>query len=110
MLPVFGKGDTLFQPVYVGDVGRIVEILTRKNAVNDADGKIIEAGGPDGKFSHLKCDCDSRFISLDVPPDNEPSGGSHRSFSADHLCAMETRRASRGNHAAPSSQCFYHYA
>ncbi|KAH9996023.1 hypothetical protein BJV77DRAFT_189539 [Russula vinacea] len=48
VLPVFGKGDTLFQPVYVGDVGRIVEILTRKNAVNDADGKIIEAGGPDG--------------------------------------------------------------
>jgi uncharacterized protein YbjT (DUF2867 family) len=48
VLPVFGKGDTRFQPVYVGDVGRLVEILTRKNAVNDADGKIIEAGGPDG--------------------------------------------------------------
>ncbi|KAF8481813.1 NAD-P-binding protein [Russula ochroleuca] len=47
VLPVFGKGDTRFQPVYVGDVGRLVEILTRKNAVNDADGKIIEAGGPD---------------------------------------------------------------
>jgi hypothetical protein len=66
VLPVFGKGDTLFQPVYVGDVGRIVEILTRKNAVNDTDGKIIEAGGPDGKISHLKCDCDSHFINLDM--------------------------------------------
>ena len=31
VLPVFGKGDTLFQPVYVGDVGRLVEILTKKN-------------------------------------------------------------------------------
>jgi uncharacterized protein YbjT (DUF2867 family) len=54
VLPVFGKGDTLFQPVYVGDVGRIVEILTRKNAVNDTDGKIIEAGGPDGQVLSFK--------------------------------------------------------
>jgi NADH dehydrogenase len=46
VLPVFGKGDTRFQPVFVGDIGRLVEILTR-NAVNDADGRIIEAAGPD---------------------------------------------------------------
>ena len=51
MLPVFGKGDTRFQPVYVGDIGRLVEILTR-NAINDADGRIIEAAGPDSKSSH----------------------------------------------------------
>ena len=65
MLPVFGKGDTLFQPVYVGDVGRLVEILTKKNAVNDAGGKIIEAGA-DGKFLSLNSDCDSHSISLDL--------------------------------------------
>jgi uncharacterized protein YbjT (DUF2867 family) len=66
VLPVFGKGDTLFQPVYVGDVGRLVEILTKKNTVNDAGGKIIEAGGPDGKFLSLNSDCDSHSISLDL--------------------------------------------
>jgi len=49
VLPVFGKGDTRFQPVYVGDIGLIVEILTRHGprAVKAADGKIIEAAGPD---------------------------------------------------------------
>lgn len=51
MLPAFGKGDTRFQPVYVGDIGRLVEILTR-NDVNDADSRIIEAAGPDSKSSH----------------------------------------------------------
>ena len=51
MLPVFGKGDTRFQPVYVGDIGLLVEILTRNNPVKVADGKIIEAVGPDGKFT-----------------------------------------------------------
>ena len=48
MLPVFGKGDTRFQPVYVGDIGLLVEILTR-NGEKVADGKIIEAAGPDGE-------------------------------------------------------------
>ncbi|KAI0257006.1 NAD-P-binding protein [Lactifluus subvellereus] len=51
VLPVFGNGATRFQPVYVGDVGRLVEILTRDNSESDlgvgTDGKIIEAGGPD---------------------------------------------------------------
>ena len=51
ILPVFGKGDTRFQPVYVGDIGLLVEILTRNCPVKIADGKIIEAAGPDGKFT-----------------------------------------------------------
>jgi NADH dehydrogenase len=52
VLPVFGKGDTRFQPVYVGDIGRLVEILTRSKPVNDAEGRIIDAAGPDGEFSY----------------------------------------------------------
>jgi len=51
VLPVFGKGDTRFQPVYAGDIGLLVEILTRNSPVKVADGKIIEAAGPDGKFT-----------------------------------------------------------
>jgi uncharacterized protein YbjT (DUF2867 family) len=51
VLPVFGKGDTRFQPVYVRDIGLLVEILTRIGSVKVADGKIIEATGPDGKFT-----------------------------------------------------------
>lgn len=47
VLPVFGKGDTRFQPVYAGDIGLLVEILTRNSPVKVADGKIIEATGPD---------------------------------------------------------------
>jgi len=53
VLPVFGKGDTRFQPVFVGDIGRLVDILTRNGTVNVAEGKIIEAVGPDGKFTRL---------------------------------------------------------
>jgi hypothetical protein len=41
--PVFGKGDTRLQPVYVGDIGLLVEILTRNSPVKATDGKIIEA-------------------------------------------------------------------
>lgn len=51
-MPVFGGGTTKFQPVYAGDVARAVEIATRTldNAAMDAtDGKVIEAGGPDGE-------------------------------------------------------------
>ncbi|KAI9507808.1 NAD-P-binding protein [Russula earlei] len=49
VLPVFGKGATRFQPVYVGDIGRLVEILTRDdlNPSTDVRGKVIEATGPD---------------------------------------------------------------
>jgi len=52
VLPVFGKGETRFQPVYAGDIGRLVEILTRRNVYGSTDykGKIIEAAGPDSEF------------------------------------------------------------
>jgi uncharacterized protein YbjT (DUF2867 family) len=55
VLPVFGKGDTRFQPVYAGDIGRLVEILTRDNVnlTTNVKGKIIEAAGPDGEFFSL---------------------------------------------------------
>ncbi len=55
VLPVFGKGETRFQPVYAGDIGRLVEILTRPdvNRTTDFKGKIIEAAGPDSEFPFL---------------------------------------------------------
>ncbi|OXB39987.1 NADH dehydrogenase [Cryptococcus neoformans] len=48
-LPVFGGGITRFQPVYVGDVARAVEICCRDDpiVVSQVAGRIIEAGGPD---------------------------------------------------------------
>lgn len=51
VMPVFGGGTSRFQPVYVGDIARIVEIISRGDPEVDkmVSGKIIEAGGPDGK-------------------------------------------------------------
>lgn len=48
-LPVFGGGHTKFQPVYVGDLARAVELMCRDSSeVNtEISGKILEAGGPD---------------------------------------------------------------
>ena len=46
VLPVFGNGDTRVQPVYGGDIGLFVEILTRTSPVEVANGNIIEAAGP----------------------------------------------------------------
>jgi uncharacterized protein YbjT (DUF2867 family) len=112
VLPVFGKGDTRFQPVYVGDIGLLVEILTRNSPVKVADGKIIEAAGPDGKFTLAQlwlADRDSQY-SLDVPPNNATRGGSHGSFSADHFCALDIGGASRGSHAASSNKSIHHNA
>lgn len=50
-LPVFDGGKTKFQPVYVGDIARLVEIISRNDPkVRKAvDGHIIEAGGPEGE-------------------------------------------------------------
>jgi hypothetical protein len=52
-MPVFGGGTSKFQPVYVGDIGRLVEIISRSDPeINSlVSGKIIEAGGPDSKSS-----------------------------------------------------------
>ena len=48
-MPVFGGGCSRFQPVYVGDVARAVEVLARDDDTlrHEVDGKIVEAGGPD---------------------------------------------------------------
>lgn len=49
-MPVFAGGTTKFQPVYVGDLASLVEIVSRNDPAvrNAVDGKTIEAGGPDG--------------------------------------------------------------
>ncbi|KAJ3848710.1 nucleoside-diphosphate-sugar epimerase [Lentinula lateritia] len=48
-LPVFGGGESRFQPVYVGDIARAVEIIARNDPAINAmvGGKTIECGGPD---------------------------------------------------------------
>jgi hypothetical protein len=40
------------RPVYAGDIARAVEICCRddRQVIDAVGGKIIEAGGPDGKF------------------------------------------------------------
>lgn len=50
-LPVFAGGTSKFQPVYVGDLASLVEIISGDDpAVRGiVDGKTIEAGGPDGE-------------------------------------------------------------
>ncbi|KAG8982019.1 hypothetical protein FRC05_000161 [Tulasnella sp. 425] len=49
-LPVFGGGQSLFQPVFAGDIGRAIEILSRTNdegVLSETRGLVIQAGGPD---------------------------------------------------------------
>jgi hypothetical protein len=50
-MPVFGRGLARFQPVFVGDIARLVELCshTENSEVSEiVQGKILEAGGPDG--------------------------------------------------------------
>jgi uncharacterized protein YbjT (DUF2867 family) len=49
-MPVFGGGTSRFQPVYVDDIARAVEVIARNDPkVNSqVSGKVVEAGGPDG--------------------------------------------------------------
>lgn len=51
-LPVFGTGETLFQPVYVGDVAAAVALCAESRSderiATRVNGKITEAGGPEG--------------------------------------------------------------
>ncbi|EGO05325.1 hypothetical protein SERLA73DRAFT_44019 [Serpula lacrymans var. lacrymans S7.3] len=48
-LPVFGGGTSRFQPDYVGDLARAVEIISRDSTMikEHVAGKILEAGGPE---------------------------------------------------------------
>ncbi|EIM92264.1 NAD-P-binding protein [Stereum hirsutum FP-91666 SS1] len=48
-MPTFGGGTSKFQPVYVGDIAKLVEIITRDDPaiLKQVKGKVIEAGGPD---------------------------------------------------------------
>ena len=48
-MPVFGGGHSKFQPVYVGNLARAIEISSRRDPGIESltSGKIIEAGGPD---------------------------------------------------------------
>ncbi|WVQ72414.1 hypothetical protein IAR50_001966 [Cryptococcus sp. DSM 104548] len=48
-LPVFGGGAVRFQPVYVGDVARAIEICCRDDpeVTTQVGGRLIEAGGPE---------------------------------------------------------------
>lgn len=50
-LPVFGGGASKFQPIYVDDLARAVEIIATADAEvkKEVSGKIMEAGGPDGE-------------------------------------------------------------
>ncbi|EAU92772.2 NADH dehydrogenase [Coprinopsis cinerea okayama7 len=47
-LPVFNDGTSKFQPVYAGDLGKGVELMTRGDPAieREISGKILEAGGP----------------------------------------------------------------
>jgi NADH dehydrogenase len=51
-LPVYGGGTALSQPVYVGDIARAVEIISRMDPVIEKQvaGKTTEAGGPESKW------------------------------------------------------------
>ncbi|KIO30199.1 hypothetical protein M407DRAFT_242263 [Tulasnella calospora MUT 4182] len=49
-LPVFGGGQSLFQPVFAGDIGRTIEILSRIDDAGILSGSrnlVVQAGGPD---------------------------------------------------------------
>ena len=48
---MFGGGISRFQPVYVGDIARLVEVISRQDPEISSrlSGKIIEAGGPQSK-------------------------------------------------------------
>lgn len=65
-VPVFGGGTSRFQPVSVNDLGRMVELLSRKqvNVEELAIGKIIEAGGPEGTFFKPRPSFSIGFIRL----------------------------------------------
>ncbi|KAF8913093.1 hypothetical protein CPB84DRAFT_1760323 [Gymnopilus junonius] len=45
-LPVFGGGESLFQPIYVDDIARLTTKLCEEKVGKELGGKIIEAGGP----------------------------------------------------------------
>lgn len=47
-MPVFDRGTTRFQPVFVGDLARAVQGIVELSETRGlVAGKIIEAGGPD---------------------------------------------------------------
>jgi len=57
-MPVFGGGTSRFQPVYAGDIARFVSMCVDNGSGKEIpaiQGKIFEAGGPDGERYCTRC-------------------------------------------------------
>jgi NADH dehydrogenase len=55
-MPVFGGGRSRFQPVYVGDLARLITLCSyspSSEVASRVNGAIIEAGGPESKLPHV---------------------------------------------------------
>jgi hypothetical protein len=96
VMPVFGGGTTRFQPVFVGDIARVIEIISRHNiAMSEfVDGKTIEAGGPDGKFPiiMIRVEMSERinYCSVHLPRDHGTGLEIHRQTQTNHLRAIRS--------------------
>jgi hypothetical protein len=65
-MPVFGGGTSRFQPVYAGDIARVIEICTRAEEspriARMIEGKVIGAGGPEGMLERSSPQLNGRAL------------------------------------------------
>jgi hypothetical protein len=104
-LPVFGGGTSRFQPVHVGDIALLVEIISRgdPDVLRAVAGKIVEAGGPDGEClsrlfyfaEHGGINFGSLLCSLHISRTNGPCVEVFQSLASDCVRALRRRNCPR---------------
>ena len=113
-LPVFGGGRSRFQPVFVGDIGRAVEIISRpdREIRELVSGMIIEAGGPDSESSFtLSAVLNlTRFSSLHISRDDGARPSVYPSPKDDRLPSIRSWHAAGCYHGKTAPQSPDHYS
>ena len=118
-LPVFAGGTTRFQPVYVGDLASLVEIISRNDPTirSIVDGKTIEAGGPDGENEfngtwtrtphHTSADLSQSSFSVHILRDDGDCAQMQEQISARLVFAIRLWDGSRFLHGKTSGKYFH---
>ena len=115
-MPVFGGGTSRFQPVFVGDVARAVEIISRDDVTirQSIDGKTMEAGGPDGVFilklfKSFVLIINQTHASFNLQRSDRTRTEVYRSKKTYHFSSILGRQESRNDPRKVANKPTYHY-
>lgn len=100
VMPVFGGGKSKFQPVYVGDLARLITLCShspKPEVANEVEGAIIEAGGPDSKSAMLSSPSILKSYSFHLQADHGIGAAVYWKEASNHFSSIFHGEAAGGD-------------